>query len=101
MDLTKDQQSHPDPGGPSAPADATGTTATASGASGALRTNALGTGGIVFMVISAAAPLTIVAGIAPLAILIGGIAAPLVYTVAGIVLGVFAIAFMAMTRYVK
>lgn len=67
----------------------------------ALRTNALGTGGIVFMVISAAAPLTIVAGVAPIAILIGGIAAPIVYTVAGIVLGIFAIAFMAMTRYVK
>lgn len=73
----------------------------ASGAPSALRTNALGTGGIVFMVISAAAPLTIVAGIAPLAILIGGIAAPLVYTVAGIVLGIFAIAFMAMTTYVR
>jgi amino acid transporter len=67
----------------------------------ALRRNALGTGGIVFMVISAAAPLTIVAGVAPLAILIGGVSAPLVYTVAGIILGIFAIAFMAMTRYVK
>ncbi|MET0974218.1 MAG: APC family permease [Leifsonia sp.] len=66
-----------------------------------LRKNALGTGGIVFMVISAAAPLTIIAGVAPLAILIGGISAPLVYAVAGIVLGIFAIAFMAMTRYVK
>lgn len=66
-----------------------------------LRRNALGTGGIVFMVISAAAPLTIVAGIAPLAILIGGVAAPLVYTLSGVVLGVFAIAFMAMTKYVK
>ena len=66
-----------------------------------LRKNALGTGGMVFMVISAAAPLTIVAGVAPLAILIGGIAAPLIYAGAGLVLGVFAIAFMAMTRYVK
>ena len=66
-----------------------------------LRKNALGTWGIVFMVISAAAPLTIVAGVAPLAILIGGIGAPVVYTIAGITLGIFAIAFMAMTRYVK
>jgi len=66
-----------------------------------LRRNALGTGGIVFMVISAAAPLTIVAGVAPLAILIGGVSAPLVYTFAGIVLAVFAVAFMAMTKYVK
>ncbi len=97
MDLTTEQQSHPDPGRAPAAAPSAGMPP----ADGALRTNALGTGGIVFMVISAAAPLTIVAGIAPLAILIGGIAAPLVYTVAGIVLGVFAIAFMAMTRYVK
>ncbi|MET0974556.1 MAG: APC family permease [Leifsonia sp.] len=67
----------------------------------ALRKNALGTGGIVFMVVSAAAPLTIIAGVAPLAILIGGVSAPLAYTVAGIILGIFAIAFMAMTRYVK
>ncbi len=66
-----------------------------------LRKNALGTWGIVFMVISAAAPLTIVAGVAPLAILIGGIGAPVIYTLAGIILGIFAIAFMAMTRYVK
>ncbi|CAM5483358.1 APC family permease [Leifsonia shinshuensis] len=67
----------------------------------ALRRNALGTGGIVFMVISAAAPLTIVAGVAPLAILVGGVGAPLVYTFAGVILGVFAIAFMAMTRHVR
>ncbi len=53
------------------------------------------------MVISAAAPLTIVAGVAPLAMLIGGVAAPMVYVVAGIVLIIFAIAFMAMTRHVK
>jgi len=102
MDVTTEQQSHPDPGGApaSGPAAAAPTSAGAP-QTGALRTNALGTGGIVFTVVSAAAPLTIVAGIAPLAILIGGIAAPLVYTVAGIVLGIFAIAFMAMTRYVK
>ncbi|KQO96795.1 APC family permease [Leifsonia sp. Leaf264] len=74
---------------------------TASPDSQSLRRNALGTGGIVFMVISAAAPLTIIAGVAPLAILIGGVSAPLAYTVAGIILGIFAIAFMAMTRYVK
>ncbi len=71
------------------------------GASNSLRPNALGTGGIVFMVISAAAPLTVMAGVAPIAILIGGIGAPVVYAVAGVVLGVFAIAFMAMTKHVK
>lgn len=66
-----------------------------------LRKNALGTWGIVFMVLSAAAPLTIVAGVAPLAILIGGIGAPMVYTFAGVVLAIFAVAFMAMTKHVK
>lgn len=66
-----------------------------------LRRNAVGTSGIVFIVISAAAPLTIVAGVAPLALLIGGVSAPLVYTFAGVVLAVFAVAFMAMTKYVK
>lgn len=68
---------------------------------GVLRKNTLGAGGIVFMVISAAALLTIVAGIAPLAIPIGGVGAPLAYVIAGLVLGIFAVAFMAMTRYVK
>ncbi len=86
----------------SAPAARAGTPADAAAPqSEGLRKNALGTWGIVFMVISAAAPLTIVAGVAPLAILIGGIGAPMVYTIAGIILGIFAIAFMAMTRYVK
>ncbi|MEO7016350.1 MAG: APC family permease [Leifsonia sp.] len=93
MDLTTDQQSQNTPRPqPDAPTPA---------AQGALRRNALGTGGIVFMVISAAAPLTIVAGVAPLAILIGGVGAPLVYTVAGVILGIFAVAFMAMTKHVK
>jgi amino acid transporter len=66
-----------------------------------LKTNTLGTAGIVFLVVSAAAPLSIVAGVGPLAILIGGPSAPLVYLVAGIALLIFAIGFMAMTRYVK
>ena len=82
------------------PIERTGATGSSSPSEG-LRKNALGTWGIVFMVISAAAPLTIVAGVAPLAILIGGVGAPVVYTFAGVVLGIFAIAFMAMTRYVK
>ncbi|MCI1749647.1 MAG: APC family permease [Acidipropionibacterium sp.] len=67
----------------------------------ALRTGALGTGDIVFTVISAAAPLTIVAGMSPLSILVGGIGAPSAYAIAGIVLGIFAVAFMAMTRHVN
>lgn len=72
-----------------------------SSADGALKRNALGTGGIAFLVISAAAPLTVMAGVAPVAIGVGGIGAPAGYLLAGIVLTLFAIGFMAMTRHVK
>jgi amino acid transporter len=67
---------------------------------GALKRNSLGTGGITFLVVSAAAPLTVIAGTVPLAILIGGPAAPLAYLVVGLALAVFAVGFMAMTRHV-
>lgn len=66
-----------------------------------LKKNALGTSSIAFIVISAAAPLTIVAGIAPLAISIGGAGAPSAYLVAGAVLALFAVGFMAMAKHVK
>ncbi|WP_125610154.1 APC family permease [Specibacter cremeus] len=66
-----------------------------------LKRNAIGTGGIAFLVISAAAPLTVMAGVAPVAIGIGGIGAPMGYLIAGVVLTIFAIGFMAMTRHVK
>lgn len=68
---------------------------------GKLKKGALGTGGIVFLVVSAAAPLTAMAGVAPLAILIAGPAAPTAYLIAGAALVVFAIGFMAMTRHVR
>ena len=42
-----------------------------------LKRNAIGTGGIAFLVISAAAPLTVMDGVAPVAIGIGGIGAPM------------------------
>ncbi|MGY1807072.1 APC family permease [Blastococcus sp. SYSU D00669] len=67
---------------------------------GHLKPGVLGTGSIVFMVVAAAAPLTILAGIAPLAILIGGIGAPVAYLFAGLVLAVFAVAFTRMTKHV-
>ncbi|MGY1642701.1 APC family permease [Geodermatophilus sp. SYSU D00703] len=67
---------------------------------GHLKPGVLGTGSIVFMVVAAAAPLTILAGIAALAILIGGVGAPLAYLFAGLTLAVFAVAFTRMTRYV-
>lgn len=68
---------------------------------GALKDAALGTWGVVFLVVSAAAPLSVLAGIGPLAVLIGGVSAPLVYAIAGVVLGVFAIGFLFMARSLK
>lgn len=68
---------------------------------GTLKKAALGTWGVVFLVISAAAPLSVLAGIGPLAVLIGGVSAPLVYGVAGVVLAIFAIGFLFMARNLK
>jgi amino acid transporter len=61
---------------------------------------ALGTGDIVFFVVSAAAPLMIMAGIAPFALLVGGLGVPAAYLFAGAVLTVFAVGFTTMSRYV-
>lgn len=66
-----------------------------------LKKNAIGTRDIVFMLVSAAAPLTIVVGIAPLALAVGGVGAPSIYIAAGLGLALFAIGFMALTRHVK
>ncbi len=64
-----------------------------------LKTNALGATNIAFLVVAAAAPLTVMAGVAPLAIAIGGIGAPVGYLAAGVVLTIFAVGFMAMTKH--
>jgi amino acid transporter len=68
---------------------------------GGLRKNAVGTRDIVFLLVSAAAPLTIVVGIAPLALAVGGVGAPVIYIVAALSLALFAIGFMALTRHVN
>jgi len=60
----------------------------------------LGTGDIAFFVISAAAPLMIMAGIAPFAIMIGGVGAPSAYLFAGIALAIFSVGFTTMARHV-
>ena len=65
-----------------------------------LQHGALGVSSIVFFVVAAAAPLTVMAGIAPLAIMIGGIGAPAGYLIAGLILTVFAVAFTAMSKYI-
>ncbi|MEU9103110.1 APC family permease [Streptomyces xanthophaeus] len=67
----------------------------------ALRSAALGTADISFFVVSAAAPLTVMAGVAPVAILLGGIGAPAGYLLAGLTLTVFAVGFTAMSRHVR
>ncbi|SNX57972.1 amino acid/polyamine/organocation transporter (APC superfamily) [Streptomyces sp. TLI_55] len=70
-------------------------------AAATLRSGSLGTADIAFFVVSAAAPLTVMAGVAPLAILLGGIGAPAGYLIAGITLAVFAIGFTTMSRHIK
>ncbi|MDA5282000.1 APC family permease [Streptomyces sp. Isolate_45] len=89
----------PDPAPRTTPTPAPGPPPTAAGS--ALRRGALGTADISFFVVSAAAPLTVMAGVAPVAILLGGIGAPAGYLLAGLTLTVFAVGFTAMSRHVR
>ncbi|SEN00079.1 APC family permease [Nonomuraea pusilla] len=66
-----------------------------------LARNAIGTADLVFFVVAAAAPLTVMAGVAPFAIGIGGVVAPLGYLLSGIVVGLFAAGFTAMSAHVR
>ncbi|AXK37893.1 APC family permease [Streptomyces armeniacus] len=64
-------------------------------------TGRLGTGAIVFMVVAAAAPLTVVGGNVPLAIASGpGAGAPVGFAIASVILLVFAVGFVTMTPHV-
>ncbi|MFC0454854.1 APC family permease [Rhodococcus jostii] len=65
-----------------------------------LEGGALGTSGIVFFVVAAAAPLLVMAGVAPLALDVSGIGAPGGYILAGLALGIFAVGFTAMSKYI-
>jgi amino acid transporter len=69
--------------------------------SASLRQGTLGTADISFFVVSAAAPLTVMAGVAPLAILFAGIGAPVGYLLTGITLAIFAVGFTAMSRHIR
>ncbi|WP_067722769.1 APC family permease [Nocardia yamanashiensis] len=61
----------------------------------------LGPGAIIFMVVAAAAPLTVIGGGAPIAILIGnGAGYPAMFVVSAIVLLLFAVGLSAMSRHV-
>ncbi|MDO9395668.1 MAG: APC family permease [Herbiconiux sp.] len=61
----------------------------------------LGVTAIVFMVVAAASPLTVVGGAAPLGILLGnGVGFPSLYAVSAVILLLFAVGLGAMTRHV-
>jgi len=65
-------------------------------------TGHLGTVGIVFMVVAAAAPLTVIGGNMPLGMGLGnGAGAPVGFIVAAVVLLLFSIGFVTMTPHVK
>lgn len=64
-----------------------------------LKRDALGTADLVFIVVSAAAPLMVMVGVAPLALMIGGIGAPAAYVFAGVALAIFAVGFTTMSRH--
>jgi amino acid transporter len=67
-----------------------------------LRRNAVGVLGILFFVLSAQAPLTGIAGALPLTILLGnGAGAPGAYLVIGVIIVLFAVGFIAMSRKVE
>lgn len=69
---------------------------------GARLSGNLGTIGLAFMVIAAAAPLTVIGGNAPLAIGKGnGSGAPVGFILASVVLLLFSVGFVAMTPFVK
>lgn len=61
----------------------------------------LGVGSIVFMVVAAAAPLTVIGGAAPLGIALGnGVGFPSLYAISGVVLLLFSVGLAAMARSV-
>ncbi|MDI3387751.1 APC family permease [Streptomyces sp. B-S-A8] len=67
----------------------------------ALKPNALGVLGILFFVLSGQAPLTGIAGAAPISVAIGnGAGTPAAYVLAGAVILLFSVGFVAMGRHV-
>jgi amino acid transporter len=67
-----------------------------------LRKNSLGVGAVTFLVVSAAAPLTAVAGGVPLSMLLGnGPGIPLTFLLVTLILLLFSIAYVAMARHIR
>ncbi|MFU8946437.1 APC family permease [Mycetocola zhadangensis] len=68
---------------------------------GRVLSGSLGVTAIVFMVVAAAAPLTVIGGAAPLGILLGnGVGFPSMYAISAIVLLLFSVGLAAMTKHV-
>ncbi|SFK89763.1 amino acid/polyamine/organocation transporter, APC superfamily [Streptosporangium canum] len=67
----------------------------------ALAGDAMGTKDLIFTVLAALAPLTLIVAVAPLHFLMGGASVPGGYLVAGVVMALFAVGFMTMSRYVR
>ncbi|GAA1060701.1 APC family permease [Agromyces bracchium] len=76
-------------------------TPTDAGAPGRLAGGRLRVWDIVFFVVSAAAPLTVVASAAPTTLRLGGIGAAGAILICGVVLILFAVGFTAMSRHVR
>lgn len=68
---------------------------------GGLANGRLGIWAIVFFVVSAAAPLTVVVSAAPTSMRMGGIGAPGAMLACGVILALFSAGFTAMSRYVR
>ncbi|MGW4535472.1 APC family permease [Nocardia sp. NPDC004340] len=66
-----------------------------------LGSGVIGSTHLVFFVLSAAAPLTVMAGFAALGFMVAGQVAPAGYLIAGIVYAVFAVGFTAMSKHVR
>lgn len=67
-----------------------------------LRKNSLGVGAVTFLVVSAAAPLTAVAGGVPLSMLLGnGAGIPLTFLLVTVILALFAVGYVAMARHIR
>lgn len=66
-----------------------------------LRPNQIGTLHLVVFVVACAAPLTLMAGVAPVALAFGGVGAPSGYIFATVILLLFAVGYVAMSRHVR
>ena len=86
---------------PSSPTSSSSTPSPSTPGPATLRANSIGTVGVTATVVSAAAPLTVMAGVAPVALAIGGVGVPGGYLLAGFVLVVFAIGFTAMAAQIR